>query len=244
MSLRLYSGTVAEFAKDVDDGRLISLMEREFARHMLHRPGTSEVTSWANSLPVLREDLIAADLESSGIIESILPLSSKRLDAVVLGHDDGGTAGAVVVELKQWRRADVLGMDDRLVDLGGRLALHPQQQVAQYVHYLRDFHTLVERNALTIHGGAYLHNADTTDASVMNIGHLADLREFPMFTRDDRHTLRQFLHERARGADGRSLLTDYLEAPMRPSKKLLKHVALEIEGQEMFHLLDEQLIAF
>lgn len=163
MSLRLYSGTVAEFAKEVQDGRLISLMEREFARHMFYRPGPSEVTSWANSLPVLREDLIAADLENSGIIlESILPLSSKRLDAVVLGHDVGGTAGAVVVELKQWRRAEVMGTDDRLVDLGGRLALHPQQQVAQYVHYLRDFHTLVERNALTIHGGAYLQTRTPT----------------------------------------------------------------------------------
>ncbi len=243
--MRLYSGTVEEFARDVTNDRLLSLMQQSFARQMLYRPSPTEVTSWANSLPVLKEDLLEAELSNAGIIlESMLPLSSKRLDAVVLGRNSEGQAGAVVVELKQWRRADIHGVDERLVNLGNRLILHPQQQVAQYVQYLRDFHTLVDRHLITIDGGAYLHNADRSDAAAMSLSNLSDLAEFPLFTRDDRDPLRAFLVERASSGGGRSVLGDYLNAPMRPSKKLLDHVALEIDGQPMFHLLDEQLVAF
>lgn len=245
MSLRLYAGAVETFARDLDKDRLIPTMQREFSRQMLQRPSPSEVTSWANSLPVLRDDLLAADLErASVVLESILPLSSKRLDAVILGHDSSGQAGAVVIELKQWRRADVLGTDDRVVNLGGRLVLHPQQQVAQYVQYLRDFHTMVELNSLAIDGGAYLHNADAADAEAMNVSFLDDLVEFPLFTGDERDSLQSFLHKRTHEGATADLLSDYLSAPMRPSTKLLQHVALEIQGQEMFHLLDEQLVAF
>lgn len=40
MTLRLYSGTVAEFASDVDDGRLISLMERDVSEAREMRAGS------------------------------------------------------------------------------------------------------------------------------------------------------------------------------------------------------------
>ena len=121
MSLRLYSGTVEDLSRDIAGDRLIPIMQREFARQMLHKASPTEVTSWANSLPTLRDDLLEAHLGHAGIvIESILPLSSKRIDAVILGHNDEGGPGAVVIELKQWRRADVIGSDDRIVNLGGR----------------------------------------------------------------------------------------------------------------------------
>lgn len=243
--MRLFAGAVDEFCQQIAADKLVPALEQSFAAQMLHRPSPSEVTSWANSLPILAEDLQQAELQDAGIVvEYMLPLSSKRLDVVVLGSDAGGSSHATVLELKQWRRAEITSVDDRLINLGGHLALHPQQQVAQYVMYLRDFHPLVDTKQLLIDGGAYLHNADLMDAKLMQLSFLNDLAEFPLFTAGDRPALHEFLNERSSHGRGADLLASYLEAPLRPSKKLLEHVALEIEGHPMFHLLDEQMVAF
>lgn len=243
--MRLFAGTIDEFSGQLRDGQLVRILEQSFAQQMLHRPSPSEVTSWANSLPVLNEDLQEAGLDGAGIvIEYMLPLSSKRLDAVVLGQDERGQSRACVLELKQWRRAEITSVEDRLVNLGGYLTLHPQQQVAQYVLYLRDFHPLVDQGRLKIDGGAYLHNADLADARVMQLSFLDDLAEFPLFTAGDRTSLREYLHARVAGGEGERVLGDYLSAELKPSKKLLDHIGLEIGGHPMFHLLDEQLVAF
>jgi uncharacterized protein len=243
--MRLFAGTVARFSDEIASGNIVPLLEQAFSEQMLSRPNPSEVTSWANSLPVLQEDLVRANLAEAGIVlEYMLPLSSKRLDAVILGRDSNGKARATVIELKQWRQAEITSVEDRLINMHGTLTLHPQQQVAQYVLYLRDFHTLVDKQKLLIDGGAYLHNADLNDARSMQLSYLSDLKEFPLFTRDDRSDLQKFLYDRAGAGDGEQVLGDYLDAPLRPSKKLLDHVALEIEGHPMFHLLDEQFVAF
>src|SRR5687767_7579292 len=106
MTVRLFAGTVRAFSDRIDSDSLVPLMQDSFSRQMLYSPSPSEIASWANSLPVLREDLIEASLEDSGIIlESLLPLSSKRLDAIVVGKGNNKRANAVVIELKQWRRA-------------------------------------------------------------------------------------------------------------------------------------------
>ena len=243
--MRLFAGTVVEFSSRLASGHLITSLEHSFAQQMLHRPSPSEVTSWTNSLPILNEDLRSADLGEAGIVvEYMLPLSSKRLDAVILGRDQEGRSRATVLELKQWRRAEITSVEDRLVNLGGYLTLHPQQQVAQYVLYLRDFHPLVDKRKLSIDGGAYLHNADLTDAKLMQLSFLRDLQEFPLFTAEDRRDLQVFLANRAGHGGGEEVLTDYLDVTLKPSKKLLDHVSLEIEGHPMFHLLDEQMVAF
>lgn len=243
--MRLFAGTVAEFSTELAADRLVPALQKSFATQMLYRPSASEVTSWANSLPVLNEDLERASLSDAGVvIEYMLPLSSKRLDAVILGRDAKGRSRATVLELKQWRRAEITSTDERLINLGGHLHLHPQQQVAQYVMYLRDFHPMVEARQLSIDGGAYLHNADMQDARMMQLSFLKDLAEFPLWTADDREHMQSFLHDRAGHGLAEDLLTAYLDAPLKPSKKLLEHVALEIEGHPMFHLLDEQMVAF
>ena len=243
--MRLFAGSVEEFGSRIESGSIVGLLQESFAKQMLHHPSPSEVNSWANSLPVLNQDLKDSALgDAAIIIEYMLPLSSKRLDAVILGKDAKGKGRATVLELKQWRRAEITSVEDRLVNLGGHLALHPQQQVAQYVMYLRDFHPLVDQRKLLIDGGAYLHNADLSDARVMQLSFLKDLAEFPLFTADDRSDLHGFLKERTAGGSGEEVLTDYLGSELRPSKKLLEHVSMEIEGHPMFHLLDEQFIAF
>src|SRR5438876_10431768 len=119
--MRLYSGSVHDFATALSAGTLVPAMEHQFAQQMLYRPSPSEITSWANSLPVLGGDLTGAGLQKASIVlEYMLPLSSKRLDAIVLGQDQDGLGNAVVIELKQWRRAEITSVEDRPENLGGQ----------------------------------------------------------------------------------------------------------------------------
>ena len=41
------------------------------------------------------------------LLEYQLPLSSKRIDCMVCGRDDGARDQAVIVELKQWERCNL-----------------------------------------------------------------------------------------------------------------------------------------
>ena len=69
----------------------------------------SERRSWDRSIPVLADDLVEAGLgDVEVLLEHRLPLSSRRVDAILAGrHPVTGAASYVVVELKQWSGAEL-----------------------------------------------------------------------------------------------------------------------------------------
>ena len=108
------------------------------------RAARSERRSWDRSIPVLANDLVEAGLgQVEVLLEHRLPLSSRRVDAILAGrHPSTGQASFVVVELKQWTEADLFEDDPSLVLIDGyglHPRLHPVEQVRGYCEYLRDF---------------------------------------------------------------------------------------------------------
>ena len=77
--------------------------------------GVGEVNSWRNSLPAFLRDLQDADLgHVEVLLEHRLPLTPKRVDALLCGTDPRtGRNSYVLVELKQWSNAEQ--RDDGLV---------------------------------------------------------------------------------------------------------------------------------
>ncbi|MBA3411255.1 MAG: hypothetical protein H0U15_10580 [Geodermatophilaceae bacterium] len=91
-------------------------------RHRLGRAAPpSESRSWERSLDVLSADLMEAGLgDVEALVEYQLPLTSKRADVVLAGvHPKHGTPSYVVVELKQWTRANLLDGTDDVCQLDG-----------------------------------------------------------------------------------------------------------------------------
>ena len=90
-----------------------------------------------------------ASLDDHGIVVELqLPLSSKRLDCMLTGHDASDRPQAVIVELKQWTNAEPSSIEDCVtVFMGGRKrdVLHPSAQVGGYQRYLLDVHTTFSR---------------------------------------------------------------------------------------------------
>jgi hypothetical protein len=55
------------------------------------------------------------------LVEYRLPLSSKRVDALLVGTGAEGGISVLVCELKQWTSAEIESSDGRVVAVAGRL---------------------------------------------------------------------------------------------------------------------------
>jgi hypothetical protein len=132
-----------------------------------HGVSPAERKSWSRSLSVLAQDIADAGLDDVEVlVEYRLPLTSRRIDAVLAGtHPKTGEDSFVVIELKQWSYATRYEDSDTLVDVeraaGPRL--HPGIQVGHYCEYLIDFLGLLAEHGNTVRGAAYLHNAVDRD---------------------------------------------------------------------------------
>jgi uncharacterized protein len=247
--MQLYAGTSSQFIEDAFRGSIGRKLEDAFFHHYRYRPGQQEVRSWHNSLTRMSMVLQRADLTDHGVVlEHQLPLTSKRLDCMVLGRDALRRDQAVVVELKQWdgtQASEIDGCVATYVGGGVRDVLHPSVQVGQYAQYLKDYHTVFTAEEVGLSACAYLHNLQYDERDELFAErHRPVMEEYPLFTGDDGDRLAGFLGERLAHGDGFEVLNRVLESPFRPSRKLLDHTAAMVEGQKVFTLLDEQLIVF
>lgn len=213
-----------------------------------HSPSASERRSWAGSLPALRADLIDAGLaDVEMLVEYQLPLTSKRADVVLAGvHPRTGHPSYVVVELKQWSRAEAYEGSDTLVSIeqyGGRAVTHPAVQVEGYVDYIADFTSHLAETDHSLVGAAYLHNA--TDRDVEDLFVRPPSERSRLFTAQRRSAFGEFLAQHlAPGESGAAAADALLGSRIAPSRQLLSVAADEVQRREMFVLLDEQRDAY
>jgi uncharacterized protein len=240
--------SAASLAALADQGSVAEVMFEQMLYGLGVRPSPSEARSWARSIPVLAHDLVQAGLGNVEVLlEHRLPLSSRRVDAILAGaHPSTGAASYVVVELKQWSDADLYENDPRLVTVNGyghRPRLHPLDQVRGYCEYLLDFLPALASDADSISGVAYLHNA--TEHGIAPLRPFPESRLAQMFTGERRADFLDFLRSRLAGdISGAGYADAFLSSRAAPSRQLLAVAAEEIREREQFVLLDQQKLAF
>ncbi|RBM16234.1 ATP-binding protein [Prauserella sp. PE36] len=246
--MALIRGKVSDLLVEAQAGQLHQRLHEQARFQLEHRVGHGEVTSWARSLPILLNDLADADLgHVEVLLEHKLPHSPKRVDAVLCGsHPRTGEATYVLVELKQWSRAELETAE--LVHLVGygQPVLHPVEQVRRYCEYLVDETPALADRPNAVHGVAYLHNARNS-----GIATLLQYEPTPfgrLFTLDDRAAFVEHLRglldpdgERDAARDAAEMFLNFRHAPAKP---LLDLAAKEIREREQFVLLDEQQVAY
>ncbi len=241
----LYRDSVAGVRSQIAASTLVPTMSEQFAFAYGHRPSPAEVRSWERSLTVLANDLHDAGLDQVEILlEYRLPLTSRRVDAVLCGvHPRTADSSYVVVELKQWSSAiPVDGTDDVVLDNGHGRRLHPAAQVGGYCEYIADFNAILSGTTERLSGVAYLHNAD--DDGVAGLWDYAQSRTTRMFTGQRRGEFLAFLQSVLASDSGAQAADDLMSAAIRPSKQLMSLAAREIQDREQFVLLDEQQVAY
>lgn len=246
--MRLYAAGSQDFVQDANQNRIAEKLKTSFMDQFRYMPPDSEVRSWQNSLRVMAGVLQDAGLRDNGvIIEYRLPLTSKRLDFMITGQDQGGADSAVIVELKQWDRTKATEGERLLTFVGGaeRPMLHPSVQVGQYCSYLNDTHTAFYDgpSPIRLKACAFLHNYNAAaDDPLLASSFDAWTQAYPVFTQPDTQRLGGHLHAWTGKGRGLPLLDKIDQGSYKPSKKLMDHVAGVIQGDPRYILLDEQLV--
>lgn len=247
--MHLYSGVTTDFVADATRNRIASKLKDSFFNYFRYEPSPSEVTSWQNSLRAMSDVVELASLDDHGIVVELqLPLSSRRLDCLITGHDAGDRPQAVVVELKQWTEIEPSSIDECVtVFMGGRKRdqLHPSAQVGNYQRYLMDVHTVFSEGTVGLSSCAFAHNENYEAAGELwSIAHQPLLERCPLFAGDQTDEFADFLNGQLSAGDGRVVLEEVLKGRYRPHKRLLEHTARVIKREPTYVLLDEQQVAF
>lgn len=247
--MQLYAGTSKDFISDATRNGIASKLERSFLDAFHYKPSVQEVQSWQNSLFRMAFALQQGNMLDHGILlEYQLPLSSRRLDCMVTGHDDGGQPYSVIVELKQWSDVEESNAEDCVttwVAGSKKDILHPSRQVGQYEEYLRDMHSVFVRGEVGLRSCAFLHNLSySPENEIFASRHKQVLQRYPAFTGDKQDDLITFMGDHLRAGRGEAVLDKVLKSKFSPSKKLLEHTAQVVQDQKAYVLLDSQQVVF
>lgn len=248
--MRLYAGSAVSFVDDATRNRIGGILTDEFVRVFGFRPSEGERRSWINSLQKVKDLLEGARLRDHGVLlEYQLPFNSRRLDCLLTGRDGDGLARAEILELKQWDKCDrVDEPNEVLTAVGGRMrmVLHPSAQVAGYQQYLEDMHTaFYGEDPIRLGSCAYLHNFSPVDAGpLVDAKFSSVVAEHPLFLSDGFDALVARLQKALSKGGGLPILQKIERAPLRPSRRLMEHVSAVIRGLPVYHLLDDQVVAY
>ncbi len=109
----VYNSTKHQFVEDVRLNRIADLILDQIRVHGLNAGSPREYNAWRNSMQYMRNIVddreIDDDVEIA--IEYNIPLTSKRVDFIISGADIQNNDHIVIVELKQWERAEVVDDD-------------------------------------------------------------------------------------------------------------------------------------
>ncbi|MEV4494028.1 DUF2075 domain-containing protein [Micromonospora coxensis] len=209
----------------------------------------SERSSWRHSLPALAEQLVAVGLgDLDALVECQLPRTSRRIDVLLAGAEPLTRRPAyLVVELKQWSAATVYDEVEKLVRVPGLAdpQLHPALQVESYCSYLVDFLSVLWESPDSVHGLAFLHNADRDRIPVVpRTGDPEVDRRRMVCTRDRVAQFHSYLTGRFGPWRDEAVTRRLLDSPVRPSRQLLALTAEEVGSRDHLVLLDEQRAAY
>ena len=247
--MRLYTGTSETFIKDTVQNIIVDKICKEFEAYYGRRINPSEVTSWTNSLQFVK-NLIEYNslMDNMIIIEYELPYSTERVDCILFGKDQSEKDNIVVIELKQWRKVKDCDIENNVITFTGgaeRMVPHPSIQVRGYHYYLRDFVEIFhDTNTMQLSSCVYCHNySKSTDTVLYQTKFDGILNEFPLFSKEDFQKLGEYLKSKLSNGRGLEIFNRFTISNIKPSKKFLDHALPMIHGQQIFNLLDEQIVA-
>lgn len=248
----IYNKSLKDFRTDVSFNMMQSILLKTLREKGLSGGSASEINSWNNSLHFMKDVLDDSyfDNECQVAIEYNIPQTSKRVDFMIMGNNNEEDH-VVIIELKQWARVNKV--DDNcdhsiMSDLRSHEPVaHPSYQAYSYKQLILDYcNDLVSINNKTLKPCAYLHNLSEEYRSVIedNLYH-EWIEEAPVFLQSDVLKLRNFIKNyiKLKANDG-SLLYKIEEGRLKPTKSLQDALDSMLCGNEEFHMIDEQVVAY
>ncbi|QST00395.1 DUF2075 domain-containing protein [Pontibacillus sp. ALD_SL1] len=248
----IYNETSSSFVNHIKENKIGYVLKENVLNKMNKVVSSSEIRSWENSLPqmakVIRDS--GVDKDAHILLEYKLPSTEKRIDFIIAGRDKENKKNAMIIELKQWQKANLADGNGIVTTfLGGRdrETVHPSYQASSYKKFLLNFNeSLYTDDSIQLSSCAYLHNyiQNPDKEPLLDPRYKGYLDESPLFFQfSDRDLAKRINHTVSEGGGGE--IAEAIEhGKIKPSKKLVETVESLIDGNEEFVLLDEQKVAF
>ncbi len=243
----IYSKTKKDFIGDVSSGILMNdFVVRETGNRMF---GGSQMDAIRNSMNYMERVIRDSSIpDNAGVaIEYKIPSSSRRIDFIITGKNEDQNPVAVLVELKQWKEAEITEMDGVVRTFTGRAyreVEHPSYQVWSYASFIQDFNENVEEKSITLKPCAYLHNY-IKDNVIENDFYKFYTDKAPVFYETDEQKLKDFIKNFVKYGDDRETLYLIENGRIRPSKALADCLASMLkDNKKEFMLIDDQKLVY
>ena len=244
----VYSATKSKFQDDVMTNDIGGIIFDAFRTATRKHTSESEIRSWMSSLQymdrILNDDEIPFD---AGVaIEYHLPQTSKRIDFILTGQNKDRRESAVLVELKQWQKAELTQSDAVVITRfkhGPAETLHPSYQAWSYKRLLEDFNQTVQEELIGLYPCAYLHNYED-DGVITHPFFSEHIKRAPVFLKPDALKLQQFIKTHVRYGDTTRIMYRIDHGKIKPSKNLADELASMLRGNREFVLIDDQKVVF
>jgi len=246
----IYEADAKTFCSDIRNNTITDIMSSAFLSFFGVRSNQSQINSWQNSLPRVRDLIEISNLKDINVaLEYEVPYNQNRIDCLLFGKDEKSDDNIVLIELKQWTNVQALEDEGNFVETytGGntRIVAHPSQQVKGYDGYLKSFIAEFEvAQPLILFSCSYCHNYSKEIGAGL-FAHVYEniVRDFPIYSKNDTQLLADKIKLLLAKGSGFEVFNRFMQSSITPSKKLLENVSKIISNESVFSLLNEQLVA-
>ena len=249
----VYSDIKRQFVNDVKDNTIADKILKAIRDRGLNAGHDREYASWQNSMQFMRNIVDDSDIDD-GVqicIEYNIPLTSKRVDFIIAGADNAGKDNIVIVELKQWQKADVVDDDmhycvKTYVANDHRIVCHPSYQAYSYSCFLKNYSQTISDDEINLVPCAYLHNYQPEYRQTLSNPIYKDWFEIaPFFIKNEVSEFSAFVKKFITKKSSKGDLLYHIDnGRLRPTKALQDSLASMVKGNKEFMLLDEQAVCF
>ena len=249
----VYSANKGQFVQDVRTGVIAPKILNLIREKGLNAGQDREFESWHNSMKFMRDIVDDRDIDDEVqiAIEYNIPQTSKRVDFIIIGTNENGRDNIVIVELKQWTKAEVVDDDMHFsvrtyVANDNRIVCHPSYQAYSYSRFIGNYSQVVHNKNINLVPCAYLHNYLSRYKQALT----ADIyKEWytsaPFFIMDEVQPFIDFVKKYVTKKSSHGDLLYLIDhGRIKPTKSLQDAMATMVRNEPMFDLLDEQAVCF
>ena len=249
----VYSANKGLFVQDVRTNVIATKILDLIREKGLNAGQDREFAAWHNSMKFMRDIVDDPEIDDDVqiAIEYNIPQTSKRVDFIIIGANEKGKDNIVIVELKQWSRAEVVDDDMHFcvrtyVANDNRIVCHPSYQAYSYSRFMCNYSQLIQDRGIKLVPCAYLHNYLPAYKHALSADIYKEwFTSAPFFIMDEvlqfTDFVKQFVTKKSSSGD---LLYLIDHGRIKPTKSLQDALSTMVKGTPVFDLLDEQAVCY
>lgn len=249
----VYNGIKRQFIDDVKNNSIADKILDAIRSKGLNAGHEKEYSSWQNSMQFMRNIVDDPDIddEIQICIEYNIPLTSKRVDFIIAGADQNQNENIIIVELKQWQKAEVVDDDmhycvKTFVANTDRIVCHPSYQAYSYSCFLENYSQSITDETINLVPCAYLHNYQPEYRQTLSDPIYKEWYDIaPFFIKNETDSFSNFIKKYITKKSSKGDLLYLIDhGRLKPTKALQDSLVSMVKGNKEFMLLDEQAVCF